>query len=439
MVTLASASGRSLVPDLDFSGTLEKILKRQDIERKEQREIQTQEDIQKNIDILSGGGGDFRTGGFAPPSKAEERALNRIGQLDPKLGKFLLDARTRGDERELAEVKRQAERGAKQAVFISGQKDFASKQRAITRIGEEMAVRGESLDRIIKLQNMSEPELDLELQRMQIMGQDIKRVLPSAVAGGKSVQSSKILPGGLVQIVFKDGSTEVRPATPENIKLIEAAEQRGTTLAVERAGGKAKAVAEEKVKVAVTPIAAAAAATPAAAKAAITASTKAFEKLAPIKQSIVNIDEAIKLVDEGAGTGPILSRLPSIRSASIKLDNVQKAMGLDVIGTTTFGALSKGELDLALSKALPTNLRGPALREWLVEKKAAQEKLSVFLEKAATFLGTPGNTIAGFIESEKAAQSETPLITTAPQEGATATNPTTGEQIIFRDGQWETL
>lgn len=138
-----------------------------------------------------------------------------------------------------------------------------------------------------------------------------------------------------------------------------------------------------------------------AATQAITKSGEMFDQLEPIKKNIANIDDGIAAIDAGAESGVVMSMLPSIRDSSIKLDNVQKRMGLDVIGMTTFGALSKGELDIALSTAMPTTLQPKELREWLVKKKDAQAKLSQYLESAAQFLGTPGNTIADFIELRK--------------------------------------
>lgn len=131
---------------------------------------------------------------------------------------------------------------------------------------------------------------------------------------------------------------------------------------------------------------------------AVQASGEAIEQLSSVRQNIATIDEAIEAIDEGASSGAISSRLPSIRAASVKLDNVQRRLGLDVIGSVTFGALSKGELDLALATALPTNLDEPELREWLVRKKSAQQKLAAELEEAAIFLGKPGNTRAEFME-----------------------------------------
>lgn len=138
-----------------------------------------------------------------------------------------------------------------------------------------------------------------------------------------------------------------------------------------------------------------------AAKIAIKKSEEAFDKIAPIRQNISNYDEAMRLIDEGAETGVVAARLPSVKQASIELDNLQGKLGLDVIGNTTFGALSEAELRFALSTALPKNLEGPALKSWLQRKKASQQKLLAYTERAATFLGTPGNTLADWVSLQR--------------------------------------
>lgn len=74
-------------------------------------------------------------------------------------------------------------------------------------------------------------------------------------------------------------------------------------------------------------------------------------------------------------------------------------MGLDVIGSVTFGSLSEGEMELALDTALPTGLDGPELIKWAEDKIAAQEKLATYLEEQAIFLSKPGATPADWIKS----------------------------------------
>lgn len=117
-----------------------------------------------------------------------------------------------------------------------------------------------------------------------------------------------------------------------------------------------------------------------AGKQAITKSGEAFDQVAKIKIAVQNIDNAIQAIDDGAKTGPILSKLPSVRAASIQLDNIRGKLGLDVLGSTTFGALSEAELAFALSTALPTNLGPQDLRKWLVQKRDVQTKLADYLQ-----------------------------------------------------------
>jgi hypothetical protein len=146
-------------------------------------------------------------------------------------------------------------------------------------------------------------------------------------------------------------------------------------------------------------------------------SKDAFERLEPINTAVANINEGIRLLDEGASTGPIMSKLPSIRSASVQLDNLQGRLGLDVIGQTTFGALSESELRFALDTALPKNLEPAELRDWLIEKRDAQQKLANYLGDVAVFLGTPGNTVADWVSAQRELRASQP----APEQEAAGT------------------
>jgi hypothetical protein len=99
------------------------------------------------------------------------------------------------------------------------------------------------------------------------------------------------------------------------------------------------------------------------------------------------------LIGEGANTGRIVELLPDWNQATIELRNVQGKLGLDVVGSVTFGALNKGELDLALAIGLPTGLDEGALNKWVDRKIAAQQKLANYLSKQAKFLSDPKNNL----------------------------------------------
>ncbi len=121
-----------------------------------------------------------------------------------------------------------------------------------------------------------------------------------------------------------------------------------------------------------------------------------FARIEKIGSNIRNLDRAIKAVEAGAGTGAIESRFPSIRAASVELDQIQGELALDVVGAVTFGALSKGELDLAKKIALPTGLDGPQLIQHLRDRQAAQIKLRDYFQEQIDFLDR-GGSIAGFL------------------------------------------
>ena len=120
-----------------------------------------------------------------------------------------------------------------------------------------------------------------------------------------------------------------------------------------------------------------------------------------IEGGIRNIDRAISALDKGAKTGAIQRFLPSVTAASKELEQIKNVLGLDVIGSVTFGALSESELNLALDTALPTGLDEPELKDFLQRKREAQEKLLDYYQDQVSFLDD-GGSIADFLESRRA-------------------------------------
>ncbi len=227
----------------------------------------------------------------------------------------------------------------------------------------------------------------------------------------------------------RTGEVSVRtsPITGKLISNLGETPQQTTQRKIDEAAGKEQAVLETKIDLEPT----------LAEKrkfAELTGSSRAkaidsgVERIQKIDVGIANIDDAIAAVQAGAGVGAIESKFPSLKAASVELDNIQGRMALDVIGGVTFGALSKGELDLAKSVALPTGLDGPQLIQHLVDKKAAQQKLRDYFSEQIDFLDQ-GGTVAQFLRKKERDNA-------GPQEGDTATNPQTGQKAIFTNGQW---
>ena len=61
-----------------------------------------------------------------------------------------------------------------------------------------------------------------------------------------------------------------------------------------------------------------------------------------------------------------------------------------MIGSVTFGALSAGEMQLAMDTAVPSGLAPPELKIWLTRKREAQRKMLIALQEAAIHFASRG-------------------------------------------------
>lgn len=158
------------------------------------------------------------------------------------------------------------------------------------------------------------------------------------------------------------------------------------------------------------------------------------------RQRIEKLDNAINVAESAIAEGKSLgkgwfqNRVPKISKYRVLMQQAARDLGLGIIQSTTFGALSKGEMDLAMETALPP-LDDKDLLDWLKRRRAAEEKIQNELSRAAIFLSQPGNTVgkwrklqldirAGKITPEQA-YGEQP--TAAP---ADMTQQTTGKTIV---------
>jgi hypothetical protein len=253
--------------------------------------------------------------------------------------------------------------------------DTKSIDPTVTPFAQEIAAQWDSLDdkgRADSIESLTKVN-NQALDRRQ-------RKVEAGAGGTDKVQSSKTTPDGTVILVMKNGTTRVVSALGEELKgqaradAIKASEQFGADIQGERA--QARGIGELSAKQV----------------------GQAFAEVGKIKKNLGNIDDAIAAIDAGANTGVIASKLPSITAASIQLANVRQQLGLDVIGSVTFGALSEGELNLALDTSLPMGLSPKDLRAYLVNKKTAQTKLAGYLTEQATYLSKKGNSLSGWLE-----------------------------------------
>lgn len=252
---------------------------------------------------------------------------------------------------------------------------------------------------------LEQARFDLEQDRMGLGG------------GSSRVQSSEILADGTVVAVMANGTPRVmspsgevltgqaaadairaaRDYGVENQRSIYGGRREGTLGADINLGGEAEAAKRLGTV-------------------SVDTGMGAWEEYGKVQSNIANIDEAISALDSGAKTGMVYNMLPNVSEASATLRNTMDRMGLDVIGSVTFGALSEGEMRLAMETAVPRNLGPEELRSWLVKKRDAQQKAADALADAAQYLTVPGNTINGWIEKNRAARNAGSA--SAPQQPA---------------------
>ncbi len=208
----------------------------------------------------------------------------------------------------------------------------------------------------------------------------------STNAANKTGANTKTYPNGLTISVFQDGSKRVSspdgtilegPAATEAIQAAQADELRQAELT------------EFKTK-------------SAAAKAGMVQST--VNNILNVDSSLRNMARAKNALRTAIANGQNITGLvtqffPDVSVEAAELRNARNALGLDVVGSVTFGALSKGELDLALSQGLPLGLNEPQLLEFIERREAAMRKYRQSLMEAARIYADPDQNFQDYLKS----------------------------------------
>lgn len=128
---------------------------------------------------------------------------------------------------------------------------------------------------------------------------------------------------------------------------------------------------------------------------------RAGEAMQNIDAAMVNFDDAIRLVKDGADSGALEQHITSIDANSVQLERLQSSMALDVLKGVSLGAISAPELALVKAVGLPLGLEGAELLDHLESRRAAQQKLRSYYARQVQYLQTPGNTIGSFLAQAK--------------------------------------
>jgi len=116
---------------------------------------------------------------------------------------------------------------------------------------------------------------------------------------------------------------------------------------------------------------------------AMTAGQEAFVAAERATGTIDTLNRALDSLEAGGESGFIQSYLPSFNAATTTLRQAATEMGIDLIQSATFGALSESELKLALSSTIDLNLPPAELRQLLRNKIRVQKILRDEIMKKA--------------------------------------------------------
>jgi hypothetical protein len=128
----------------------------------------------------------------------------------------------------------------------------------------------------------------------------------------------------------------------------------------------------------------------------------AFQRADQLGESIGSLYTAYNAIDQGAESGVFRSMIPAFDASTAQLRTVASQLGIDVINSATFGALSEKELQLALATELDLSLPPEELRKQIEQRIRAKDKLRVELIKAARELTSGNMTYSQFIKQYQA-------------------------------------
>lgn len=392
-----------------------------------------------------------------------QERIARITALNPELGRAISQVVIAGDKNAREAIALEAERGGKNAAFVMAQPDFVGKQRAIRELASEAAARGEPLDRFIELSNLTEDELDLELQRMQIASQDIDDLFASA----STTAPADFTKGSSVVLEKGDGSNVL--ATPVFNKRTGSVEIQETPVEGELASRLGQTPAQQMAQAIseATQIAAAQAGIQVATAGELAAERERGGGQEQRAQTVIN--DAL----DTAKTIPILKRSIQLLE-SVETGGVDRAI---LAAKQLFGVESADEAELAanLARAVLAQMR-PIFGAQFTERegdrlnrieagvgKSTQGNIRLLqqLLRAAERDVRRAQTVADERDDQLAFDAfeealtldlgigidEEPAVSPAPvapeggiaPEGRTAVNPQTGERMILRDGVWQPM
>ncbi len=223
MPTLANIQGRSLTPNINpalntllqgFGTPQTRAAQAQQLAQAQQsQQIQAanQKTLEESIAALTGGGPvPGAAPGAAPGTvqgqlsqqaatgKARQDALIRLTSINPQAAQGIQQIIAQGDAQALAAVQQETANGARMAKLIKGKQSFTDRQKALSDLAATAATQGKDLTRFVELSNMSEGQLDVELDKMLLQATDIATITEPVKASTAIGKAQEDLRAGLI-------------------------------------------------------------------------------------------------------------------------------------------------------------------------------------------------------------------------------------------------
>tara|TARA_B110000046_G_scaffold160828_1_gene174168 strand:+ start:167 stop:1258 length:1092 start_codon:yes stop_codon:yes gene_type:complete len=159
----------------------------------------------------------------------------------------------------------------------------------------------------------------------------------------------------------------------------------------------------------------------------------AFDRASAMDESLVKLESAREAVKNGASSGFLARFVPSFSAATTSLRNTANSLGIDIINSATFGALSEKELQLALSTGLDLSLQGEELNKHILEKIAAQTKMRDWLISQSKILTKGDVTYSSYIQKYNAEKPRAnPIVNYASPQNAGSGATGTGGLVLSK-------
>ena len=131
--------------------------------------------------------------------------------------------------------------------------------------------------------------------------------------------------------------------------------------------------------------------------------------IANVNGQINKMDGIIQSLDDGAWSGFVANYLPTLTTATANMIQLRNQLGLDVVSSVTFGALSATELALAMETAVPPGLGPLELKKWAVAKVQAMRKFNNEMYKKTEGLARADGYNSWLIEEANLAEKNSKL------------------------------